>query len=1015
MVTSMPIYGRISMLAKIRPIGTSIDQLFVGTSRFQYFTIAYNLQTREFETQQSFVDVADRHMRDSQSRDLCLVDPTRQYMVLELFEGVLNLIRLLKPRKGRAEYLEKPEQTRITELRVRATTFLYTETKQPKLAFLFEDGTNGEVRLATYRLVDDKLQWSRFDPTKHRENELGDLDPGASHLIPIPKGDGQKRYIVRNSTVAKAYLGGVVVIGETKFTYLDDESKAVIEYPLDEASIFVAWEPYDELRYLLGDMYGVLHVLTLLSEGAEVTGMDLRPLGQISKPTVMLHLGEGDFFIGSHEGDSQVIHVDLDAQSEAVTLLQTMPNVAPILDFAVMDMGSREGETQTNEYSTGQARLVTGSGAFENGSLRSVRSGVGLEDVAIILDGMEDIRAVFALHSNADPQVDDTVLVSFPTETRIFRFSNSESEEEGQQIEEVDDFKGLNLDLPTLLAMDLPGGLTLQVTPESAVVLGPGPSYARAEWKPPSGQSITLASANEKYLLLSASGVTLVSLDIAQGLQELAVQSLSTGDQVACVHVSGQLSRIGVVGFWKSGSISVLDLVTLDITHSEDLSRKNNASVPRHIAMTQVLPEVEAGPTLFVAMEDGVVLTFNVDKSTYTLSGRKSIVLGIEQARFHIIPREGGLYNVLATCEHPSLIYGSEGRVIYSAVTADDATSACSFNSIDYPDSIIVATSNSLKISNIDTERRTHVRTLPMGLTVRRIAYSATERAFGIGCIKRELSNGEEIITSTFALVEDMMFKSLGKDYVLEDSNGPELIECIERTELQTSHGEVAERFIVGTSFLDESSADPNLRGRIIVFGIDQNKNPYVVSSLALKCACRRIAMLDGKIVAALNKTVVIYNYSETSDKEIEFTKLATFRCTTVPIDLSITGNIIAVADMMQSLSLVEYTPGVAGLPDKLEQVARDYQACWSTAVIDIEENSWLESDHDGNLLVLKRNIDGVTFDDRKRMEVTSELNLGEQVNMIRKIHVEPAPTAMVCPKAFMATVCSLPHPYCLN
>ncbi len=168
--------------------------------------------------------------------------------------------------------------------------------------------------------------------------------------------------------------------------------------------------------------------------------------------------------------------------------------------------------------------------------------------------------------------------------------------------------------------------------------------------------------------------------------------------------------------------------------------------------------------------------------------------------------------------------------------------------------------------------------------------------------------------------------------------------------------------------------------------------------------------MLDGKIVAALNKTVVIYNYVETTEKSADFTKLATFRSTTVPIDLSVTGNIIAVADLMQSISIVEFIPGKGGLVDRLEQVARDYQACWSTAVTYIGEDSWLESDHDGNLLVLKRNVDGLTLQDRKRMEVTSEMNLGEQVNMIRDIDVDTSPTAMVVPKAFLATVCPLPN-----
>jgi len=992
------------MLAKIRPEGTPTDLLFVGTSRFQYFVLAYNSETNELDTRQSFQDVLEKHMRDSQSRDLCLVDPTGKYLVLELFEGVLTCNKILKPRKGKINPLdEKFDPLRITELKVRATTFLYTETKQPKIAFLYEIGTGGDVRLATYRLVDEKLSWSKFDVNRHRENEIDQLDEDASHLIPVPKNPGQKRYIVRNAQVPKAHLGGVVVVGEAKFTYLDDESKAVIEYSLPTPSIFVAWVAYDDLRYLVGDMYGKIHVLTILTQDAEVIGMDLKPLGQASKATVMVSIGDGVFFIGSHEGNSQVVKIDLDDIEWSLKVLQTMDNVAPVLDFEVMDLGNRDGETQSNEYSTGQARLVTGSGAFESGSLRSVRSGVGLNDVGILVDELEDIRGVFALRSSAQSQFDDLLVVSLPTETRIFSFN-------GQDIEEFDSFRGLEIGCPTLLAMNLPNGMILQVTEASVKILGPGPSYGLAEWKPPQEKSITNVSANAGHILLSASGTALVSLDITNGLNELAAWTLEQGNEIACVHVPSQYSGIGFVGFWKSGTISVLDLSNLEVIFSENLSRKNNASIPRHIVMAQILPEAASGPTLFVAMEDGVVLTFSVDKSSYHLFGRKSIVLGTQHAQFHILPRKGGLNNVLATCEHPSLIYGSEGRINYSAVTADDATCACSFDSEAFPASVVVATSTNLKISEIDTERRTHVRTLPMGRTVRRIAYSATERAFGIGCIKRELHDGEEEITSTFTLVEDMLFNQVGEPYVLEDANGPELIECLMRTELPSSRlgdngeREPVERFIIGTSFLDEA-ADQNIKGRILVFGIDDERNPYLISSLNLKCACRRIAILDSKIVAALTKTVVIYNFEETSEKSGEFTKLATFRSTTVPIDLSVTGNIIAVADMMQSVSIVEYVPGKGGLPDKLEQVAKDYQACWATAVTEVEENSWLQADHDGNLLVLSRNIDGVTLEDKKRMRVTSEMNLGEQVNVIRRINIEPSPNAMIVPRAFLGTV----------
>jgi DNA damage-binding protein 1 len=1004
MVHSQAIFGRVSMLEKIRPVGAMTDHLFIGTLRSQYFTVAWNPETRQLDTVQSFVDVTDKHLRDSQSRDRCLVDPTGQHLVMELFEGILNLVKIIKPRKAGADYLDKPAQVRITELQVRASRFLYSDTRQPKLAILYNAGkTHPEVRLATYRLVDDKGQYSAFNPAKDRENSLGDMDLGASHLIPVSKGEvEQRRYMVRNTVAAKAQLGGVIVVGEVKMTYVDDESSARVEYSLEEASIFVAWERYDDLNYLLADNYARLHLLTLIVDGAVVTGMEMRLLGKITKATVLVHMGDGILYIASHEGDSQVVRVNLDPDEPSVEVLQTMPNVAPILDFAVMDMGGGDGEGKTNEYSSGQARLVTGSGAWEEGSLRSVRSGVGLEDVGILAD-IDHISGLFSLHSGECHQGDDIVVVSLPIETRIFKFDHQ------GEVEELECFRGFSFDQPTLLAANLPRGLLLQVTTLSATIFdinGVG-----AEWKTPPGQVITAASANNGHLLLSANGVTLVSLDILQGLKETAVLNLGNDSQVACIHVPSNIPNIGVVGFWKSGSISILNLLTLEIIYSEDLRRTDSTSIPRNIALTQVLPEDISGPTLFVAMEDGIVLAFNVDKSNYSLSGKKSVVLGTQQAQFQILPRKDGLFNVFAICEHPSLIYGSEGRIVYSAVTAEDAAHVCSFNSLAYPDSIVVATAENLKICHIDSERKTHVRTLPMGETVRSICYSQKERAFGIGCIKKELIKGEEIVTSNFRLVEDVMFGDRGRSFALNDNNGPELIECVIRAELPIEYGDGTpmERFIVGTSYLQEEIKDSNVGGRILIFGVDSERSPYLVMSHVLRGACRKLAILDGKIVAALVKTVVMFQYTETTETAAKLLKLATYRTSTCPISLDVSENIIIVGDMMKSISLVEYIPGKEGLPDKLTEVARHMDAIWTTCVVHVEGYSYLASDHYGNLLILRRNINGVTLEDRKRLEMTSEMNLGEQVNKIVRIQVEPSQNAMVIPKAFLATVSTLP------
>lgn len=997
---SKSFHGRISMLAKIRPIGSTTDHLFIGTLRFKYFTAAWNNVISDLQTIQSFEDSSDRHMRESQSRDGCLVDPTGQYLMLELFEGVINLIKILKPKKGRSDYrndyMDKAEQVRLSELKVRASTFLFTEDQLPKVALLYTEGKGGEVKLATYRVVDDKGHYSSFDPKKDRENELDELDSSCSCLIPVPKGDrGQKRYMVRNSLVPKALLGGVIIVSETSMTYLDDESKAVFKYPLDEPSIFVTWEQLDGLNYLLADTYSRLFALTILVDGPEVVGMKMRRLGKTTKASQMVLLKKDLIFIASHEGDSQVVSIDLNSEHNAINLVQTFQNIAPILDFAVMDIGGLEGENKLNEYSSGQAQLVTGSGANECGSIRSVRSGVGLEDEGILAD-IQDVIGIFALTSRQNSDVTDILLVSLPVETRIFKF-NPEGD-----IEELDSFRGLALDESSLLAMNIPNGRILQVTPSAVSLVGSSPNFTISQWKPAEGQCITAASANFEHLLLSSDGITLVSLAIDDEIHEVVVQRHRQDDQIACIHVPSQFSGIGVVGFWQSGSISIFNLQDLSTIQSEGLRKNNDASIPRDLAFVQVLPMNISGPTLFVAMEDGIVLTFKVDAITYNVYGKKSIILGTQQVRFFILPQKNGLINIFATSEHPSLIYGSEGRIIYSAVTVQAVNSVCSFQSDVFSDNIVVATNETLKISKIDTQRRTHVRSLPMGVTVRRVAYSQRERALGLGCIKRELIGDQETVTCSFVLAEDVLFGQLGKEYSLNRLE--EVIECVIRAELPTTYQDsLVERFIVGTSFLDNNAK--NERGRIIVFGIDSTRSPYIISTLTLKCACRQLAVFSGHIVAALVKTVVIYKYYETTTISADFTKLASYRCSTCPIDLVVNENIIAVADLQKSLVLLEYQPSQENQPAKLFEVARHYQSYWATAVSYLGDNSYLESDQEGNLIILRRNTEGVTLEDQRRLEVTGEFHLGEMVNRMQKIQMKPTFNAIIIPQAFLATV----------
>ncbi len=76
-----------------------------------------------------------------------------------------------------------------------------------------------------------------------------------------------------------------------------------------------------------------------------------------------------------------------------------------------MDMGNLEGDSQLgNEHSSGQARIVTGSGALKDDTLRSVRSGVGPEDIGFLAE-LPSVRGLFSIRSRSSLSKVDTLVV----------------------------------------------------------------------------------------------------------------------------------------------------------------------------------------------------------------------------------------------------------------------------------------------------------------------------------------------------------------------------------------------------------------------------------------------------------------------------------------------------------------------------------------------------------------------------------------------------------------------------
>lgn len=796
-----------------------------------YFTLSWDPSTKQLRTEKSYKDLAEKAARDSQTGERCHIDPSGRFMALELYEGIVNVVPIAHPGKRKQEGVElgslgEPVPTRIPELNVRSSAFLHRrrEKDKPELALLYEDSM-GKIRLKIRELdYTAGLKWSEPGTAEFEtETEVKqELELGANHLIPLG---------------APAY--GAIILGETSISYCDEFDRNILQEPLQEATIFVAWEQIDDQRFVLADEYGKLYLLMIvLNSKQDLESWQLDLLGETSRASTLVYLDGGRIFVGSHQGNSQVIQIS----ERSMEIVQTFANIAPILDFTVMDMGNRSSEAQVNEYSSGQARIVTGSGAFNDGSLRSVRSGVGLEDLGSIGE-MQHIAEVFSLKSDASLEFVDTLVVSFIAHTRVFTFAPD------GDVEEVESFKGMDLSQNTLLATTLPDGSVLQITNSAVNITDAESGMSLASWSPEEQSSLAAASFEGSNVLVSVSGVGLVSLNIANN--DLKVQASRTFDansQVACIALSSTLENTCVVGFWQGSAVCLMNTRTLDTIHTETVE-EDSVAVPRSLLVAHILEN--SLPTLFIGMADGSVITYMIDPSTKALSARKSIILGTQQANFRALPRGNGLHNVFAICEHPSLIYGSEGRIVYSAITAEDASCVCSFDAEAYPGAIAIATANELKLALVDEERTTHVQTLPVNETVRRIAYSSDLRAFGLGTIKRTLKDSFEMIESHFKLVDEVAFQELHTFALKEE----ELVECCVRTKLDDGTGATAERFVVGTAYMDEESPE-TARGRILVFEVTEERRLKLITELAVKGACRCLAICDGRIVAALVKTV---------------------------------------------------------------------------------------------------------------------------------------------------------------
>ena len=112
-------------------------------------------------------------------------------------------------------------------------------------------------------------------------------------------------------------------------------------------------------------------------------------------------------FVGSHYANSQLISLPKPENNTKLTVLDSITNLAPIIDFCLVDFDKR-----------GQSQVVACSGAHKDGSLRVIRNGIGIEEIGELGD-MNGITGLFSLRSLYSSKFDSILAISFIAETRF--------------------------------------------------------------------------------------------------------------------------------------------------------------------------------------------------------------------------------------------------------------------------------------------------------------------------------------------------------------------------------------------------------------------------------------------------------------------------------------------------------------------------------------------------------------------------------------------------------------------
>lgn len=955
------IHGKIAVMQLFRPQHESKDLLFIVTAK-------YNAMILECQGDEDKIDIytkahgniADRIGKVSESGIIAVIDPEARVIGLRLYDGLLKIIPLEKENNEL-----KAVSIRIEESEIQDLNFLHG-CANPTLILLHQD-LNGR-HIKTHEL---SLKEKEFVKVPWKQDNI---EMEATIIIPVPEP-----------------LCGCIIVGQESVLYHDGVTFLAVGPPGIKHSSIVCYAKVDTngCRYILGDLAGHLFMLFLEKEEKVdgkigVKDIKVELLGEVSIPECITYLDNGVLFIGSRIGDSQLVKLNKSINPETqsyVTIMESFTNLAPIVDMVVVDL-----ERQ------GQGQLVTCSGALKEGSLRIIRNGIGIQEQATM--ELSGIKGIWALNVRSSSNLDNTIVLSFVGHTRILSLN-------GEEVEETEIF-GFQSEHQTMYCGNVNQSSLLQVVPNSVRLISLEPrEEVLSEWKPPSGRNISVVSSNN-FQIVCASGSDIYYLEICSS--EIVEKKYRTLDfEVSCLDITPMpdepKAEFIAVGLWNDMSARILRVPSLDEAHKEYLGGEI-------ISRSILFASFENMHYVLCALGDGSMFYFYFDRATGHLSERKRVTLGTQPIVLRSF-RSMATTNVFACSDRPTVIYSSNHKLVFSNVNLKEVNYMCSLNTEAYPDSLALATDSLVAIGTIDEIQKLHIRSVPLGEAPRRIAYQESSQTFGVIssrldvqeptglAVVRECASTRAQFTSNSLQTSVQVTKQSGPNqppeygievevhhFLLLDQHTFEVIHAHQMMQTEYCLSLISAKlgddpnhyYVVGTAIVNPDESEPK-QGRILMFSVEDGKL-HQMAEKEVKGACYSLSEFNGKLLASINSTVRLFEWTTEKELRLECSHFNNI----IALYVKTKGDFILIGDIMRAITLLQYRT----MEGSFEEISRDYNPNWMTAVEILDDDTFLGAENSFNLFVCQKDSSATSDEERQLMQEVALFHLGDLVNVFR-------------------------------